>query len=496
MSGLPEFKFQINGFGIGSIKSCMFASKSNSFFSDAFGTLAMRTVGVALTFVSTPVIARLLGPLEFGAYSAAVALASLLTALAPLGSERILVRNVSATKSPDDVARETAIAHLCTGIVTAVLVAGLLAAWGLSGLVTENTGWARTALLAVVIFVPRTVLSLRQWLAIPIIGSRRAVMPELTILPLLFTSSLLLLTTAGLKLTAANAAIASGAMVVVIWVGALQTSAIRVVYSSAWKVARHATRTEILQQYRNGIPFVSVGIGAVLTQSCMPIVIAATCGFKEAAFFTLAFSCAGLATLALPAFNLSMIPRCARFYKFGDFAGAQHAVRSAATATFALAVALSIAMWICSPLLTTLLGTDYSMVRRLLPALLLSMIVDCLTGPTNPVLQTMQMEKTHSRTLLAFIPIQFGLVFLLGETVGVEGAAFAFLVSRCLWNIVIFTRIYQVLGLIMLPYFGFMNAFRIPPPMPDCEMLKDKPEQSRWRVESSSATSLSQVKAA
>ena len=153
-------------------------------------------------------------------------------------------------------------------------------------------------------------------------------------------------------------------------------------------------------------------------------------------------------------------------------------------------------MWICSPLLTTLLGTDYSMVRRLLPALLLSMIVDCLTGPTNPVLQTMQMEKTHSRTLLAFIPIQFGLVFLLGETVGVEGAAFAFLVSRCLWNIVIFTRIYQVLGLIMLPYFGFMNAFRIPPPMPDCEMLKDRPEQSRWRVESSSATSLSQVKAA
>ena len=456
----------------------------------------MRMVGVALTFVSTPVIARLLGPLEFGAYTAVVALASLLAALAPLGSERILVRNLSATKCPDDMARETAIAHLCTGIVSAVLVAGLLAIWGLSGFIWQNPSWARTALLAAVMFVPRTVLSLRQWLAIPIIGSRRAVMPELTILPLLFTLSLLLLAAADLKLTATNTAVVYVIMIAVVWVGALQTSAIRVVYSSAWKIVRQATGAEIIQQFRSGIPFVSVGIGAVLTQSCMPIVIAATCGFKEAAFFALAFSYAGLATLALPAFNLSMIPRCARFYKCGDFSGAQHAVRSAATVTFSLALILSAVIWLGSPFLTTLLGTDYNMVRRLLPALLLSMILDCLTGPTNPVLQTMKMEKTHSRTLLAFIPIQFSLVFLLGKAVGVEGAAFAFLASRCLWNIVIFTRIYKVLGLVMLPYFGFMNALRMPQPVPESETPQHGVEQGRWQVVSVSEATMSQVKAA
>lgn len=472
------------------------ASKNNSIFSDAFGTLAMRMVGVGLTFVSTPVIARLLGPLEFGAYSAAVALASLLAALAPLGSERILVRNLSATRSPDEVARETAIAHLCTGVVTAVVTIGLFVVWGCSGLVDGNPGWSRTALLAAVMFVPRTVLSLRQWLAIPLIGSRRAVMPEVTVLPFLFTTSLLLLAAAGLRLTAANAAVISGSMTVVVWIGALQTRGIREVYNSAWKAMQHATRSEVMSQYRNGLPFVSVGIGAVVTQSCMPIVIAATCGFEEAAYFALAFSCAGLATIPLPAFNLTMIPRCARLYKSGDFTGAQHAVRSAATATFSLAVALSIAMWLGSPVLTVLLGTDYSMVSRLLPALLLSMIVDCLTGPTNPVLQTMKMEQTHSRTLLAFLPIQFGLVFLLGSAVGIEGAAIGFLISRCLWNIVIFTRIYQVRGLVMLPYFGFMDAFRIPQPASDCESPKGRSEPSRWKFVSGSATSMSQVKAA
>lgn len=474
----------------------MSLSKSNSIFNDAFGTLVMRMMGIALTFVSTLVTATLFGPVEFGAYSAALALAALLAALAPLGSERILVRNLSITKCPIETGRETAIAHLCTGLTTVVLIVGLLTAWAVCSFVTESPAWARTALLATVMFVPRTVMSLRQWLAIPIIGSRRAVIPELTVLPFMFTSSLLLLAAGGVNLTAGTAAIVYAVMISVVWFGSLQNGPIRVVYLSAWKAMRDTGRADILRQLKNGLPFVSVGIGAVVTQSCMPIVIAATCGFKDAAFFALAFSYAGLATIPLPAFNLSMIPRCAQLYKLGDFVAAQHAVRSAATVTFSLAAALSIVGWICSPFLTTLLGTRYSMVCWLLPPLFLSMIVDCLTGPTNPVMQTMKMEKTHSRTLLVFIPIQFGTVYLLGTFFGIEGAAVAFLVSRCLWNVVIFTRIYQVLGLVMLPYTGFTSAFRERSPVSDSDLPEHRPEQSFWRTVPAPEVSVSQVRAA
>ena len=321
-------------------------------------------------------------------------------------------------------------------------------------------------------------------------------MPELTVLPFMFTLSLLLLAAVGVKLTAGTAAIVYAMMIGIVWFGSLQGGPIRTVYLSAWKARRDAGRADVLRQLKCGLPFVSVGIGAVVTQSCMPIVIAATCGFKDAAFFALAFSYAGLATIPLPAFNLSMIPRCAKLYKLGDFEAAQHAVRSAATATFFIAATLSIIMWMCSPLLTILLGTDYSMVCRLLPPLLLSMIVDCLTGPTNPVMQTMKMEKTHSRTLLLFIPIQFGTVYLLGKFVGIEGAAIAFLFSRCLWNVVIVTRIYQVLGLVMLPYTGFMRAFRLHSPVSESDIPQHRPEQSFWHAVPAPEVSVSQVRAA
>jgi O-antigen/teichoic acid export membrane protein len=470
--------------------------KTNSIFDDAFGTLVMRVVGIALVFVTTMVTARLFGPAEYGVYSASLGLASLMAAIAPLGSDRILVRNLSITKCSIEMGRETAIAHICTGIITAILVVGLFAGWAVSSFIYSDPVWARTAALAALMFVPRAFMSLRQWLAIPIIGSQRAVIPELAVLPFMFTVSLLILAAVGLRLTASTAAVVYAGTVGMVWLGASQAASIRCVYSSAWKSRVDIGRGQILGQLRNGLPFVSVGIGAVLIQSCMPIVIAMTCGFKDAAFFALAFSYAGLAMIALPAFNLSMIPRCARLYNRGDFGAAQHAVRSAATLTFCLAVTLSFLMWICSPLLTILLGTEYSMVCRLLPPLLLSMIVDCLTGPTNPVMQTMKMEKTHSRTLLAFIPIQFGAVYLFGNLAGIEGAALAMLISRCLWNAFIFTRILQVRGLVMLPYPDFRKAFIEYSPALESEIAQRRSVQSLWQAVPIPEASLSQVRAA
>ena len=470
--------------------------KSTSTFSDAFGTLAMRVVGIALAFVSTAVAARLFGPAEYGAYSAALALASLLAAIAPVGSGHLLVRNLSTIKDPDEAGRETAIAHLCTAYSTALLIAVSLVVWSVSRYGFKNDEWARTSMLALIMFVPRTVMSLRQWLAIPLIGSRRAVMPEQTTLPFLFIASLLLMAAAGWKLTATSAAVVNAVTMLAVWIISSQTGPIRSVYQSSLKSVRQTCRLDVAQQFRNGLPFVSVGIGNILSQSCMPIVIAAACGFEQTAYFALAFSCAALATIPLSAFNLTMISTCARFYKQGDFLAAQHAVRSAATVTFVLSVVVSIAIWLGSPLLVTLLGAKYESVCRLLPLLLLTMIVDCLTGPTNPVMLTMKMENTHSRTIFALIPIQFGTVYLMGKVVGIEGAAFAFLASRCLWNIVIFTRIYQVRGLVMLPYLGFRSALRESSSVSENELSLCRCEQSYWRSTPNPEVSASHVRAA
>jgi O-antigen/teichoic acid export membrane protein len=470
--------------------------KTNPLFCDAFGTLVVRMFGIVLIFGSTTVLARLLGPTEYGAYSAALAMTLLLAALAPLGSDRILTRNLATAKTTEESGRETARAHLCTGITTVVFLPALLVASAVLRYGLHNQSLARTSLLTAIMLVPLTAVFLRQWIAIPLIGSRRAVIPEQTLLPFAFTVGMLLIAAAGWKSGATTAASMYAMIMVLVWFGSLQTKEIRVVYCSAWTAVSKISRSEIGRLLHEGLPFVSVSIGSILTQTCMPLVIAATCGLEATAYFALAFPYAALPTLPLGAFNLTMISRCARHYQLGEFAEAQHAVRSAATITFLLSAVISIAIWIGSPLLPMLLGAEYHMVSRLLPALFLGVIVDCLTGPTIPVMQTMKMEKTYSQALFAFIPIQWSLVYWFGNFAGVEGTALAYLSSRCLWNVIVVATIYKRRGLVMLPYLSFRKALGEFSPPPELESRRYRTKQSLWANMTTTDTSVAPARAA
>ena len=135
------------------------------------------------------------------------------------------------------------------------------------------------------------------------------------------------------------------------------------------------------------------------------------------------------------------------------------------------------------------------MICRLLPPLLLGVIVDCLTGPTIPVMQTMKMEKTYSRALLTFIPIQLSLVYWLGKVAVIEGPAIAYLISRCLWNVIIFVRIYQLRGLVMFPYLHIRQAFNELPPVLRNEK-KLQPKQSLWMTSPNTEAAVPPARAA
>lgn len=427
--------------------------------SDAFGTLVIRVAGIVLMFVSTTVAARLLGPAEYGAYSAALALAVLLASLAPLGSEQLLVRNLSITKDVEEAGREIAIAHVCTIISGLVLIIAALATWSVCSFVLDEPDWARTVLLATMLFVPSTVVLMRQWLAIPVIGSRQAAIPEQTIMPFLLTVSLFLMAAAGWKTGAVAGVAAHTIVMTVVGIGSIRVGPIHEVYRSAFNSVSSLSGADIRRQFLDGLPFLGVGIGSRISQSSVPLLIAATCGFSETACYTLAFPYAILASLPLSAFNVTMISRCARHFRAGEFSAASHAVRSAATVTVLMAAVMGLMIWVCSPLLEIVVGPEFTFVRRLLPPLLLAVIVDSMTGPTVPVMQTMQMEKTYARVLFAYIPVLWCLIFSFSRIAGVEGAACAYLISRCLWNLVVVAVIYRQRGLLMLPYLTFSSAF-------------------------------------
>ncbi len=425
-------------------------SGKESIRSAASGTLVIRALGILLLFACTTLTAGLLGPSEYGTYSAGLSLAMLLATLAPLGTDRILVKHLSIQHSMAAAAPEVAITHRCTLLVSAVLLAGCL----LIATLCHQFGlyqWRETTLLAALMFGPLTLTYLRQWVAIPLIGTRRAVMPEQILIPgcslLLLPGLFLLLPSA---LTARTAALMFSALTITVWGLTSCRGTLRAVYSEA--IAHHSPRAGALSdRFHAGLPFVFVAVGGILCQRSIPLAVAAGCSFADTAQLSYAMLIAGLPSIPLGLLNLSLIPGFARLYHADRTDQSRILARNAATLIFLISTALSAAIMVASPAFVHILGTHWRTVTVLLPTLLLATIVDCLTGPTIPVMQTTGMERTYSRLLFAYVPLQLLLLYVFSRIAAVEGAALAYLLGRCLWNILVVVMIYRQRSLIMLP---------------------------------------------
>ena len=167
--------------------------KPSAWLSDALSALLVRAVGIVLVFVSTTMLARFLGPAEYGTYSAALGLAMLLATLAPLGTDRILSQTLACAMKSDssdqlgrangESAKSISVAYLCTIMSIGVLLTVLMAFVSFGSFAGVSSAWIATALSATMILVPLTLSYLRQWTAMPIVGTSRAMLAEQTLLP-------------------------------------------------------------------------------------------------------------------------------------------------------------------------------------------------------------------------------------------------------------------------------------------------------------------------
>ena len=164
--------------------------KHVSVISDAFGTMAVRVLGMGLVFATTVVSANVLGPLEFGAFNAGLSLTLLLASLLPMGTDRVLVRNLAMVRTPGEAGADTALAHISSLLAATCLFMLAICQRQFAEVLPIPDRWLETSMLAVIMIVPFTLTSLRQRIALPLIGTRLAVLPEQTLVPIAFLSVL------------------------------------------------------------------------------------------------------------------------------------------------------------------------------------------------------------------------------------------------------------------------------------------------------------------
>lgn len=436
--------------------------KPTAWLSDALSALFVRAVGIVLVFVSTTLLARTLGPVEYGTYSAALGLAMLMATLAPLGTDRILSQTLACgihRDMPDqratascDSARAIAVAYRCTIMSLLALLALFTGFVLLGSFAGTSPAWIATAQSAAVILVPLTLSYLRQWTAMPIIGTSKAMLAEQTLLPATMILIVLISNISGWRFSAINMAAIYATASAIIFVFSISFGRLRPLHGAALKSAFGIRHADVVGMIYRGLPLVAVSVGAVASQSTLPMAIAAGCGFENAACFALASPYATLPAVPLGVLGLSLIPQCARLHASGETSQANHCVRSAATLTFWSAFVIAACIWLVSPQLTQILGPQYHLVAEVMPILLSAVLIDCLTGPTVPVMQTMGLQRFYAKAFFGHWPLQIVLLIVGGGTWGLMGASISYLISRAIWNVLLVVRIYRSPGLLMLPY--------------------------------------------
>lgn len=436
-----------------------FVVKPVTLRSDAIGAILVRGLGITLVFASTTFAARLLGSEEYGAFSAAFSLAVLLGTLAPLGTDRIMLRNLSTSDSVNVAGRETAQTHGITAIMALGLFLLSMLAVILGDIAGISDGWQVTIFLSAVMFVPIAVTYLRQWVAIPLIGTRKALIPEQTILPLVFVVVLVVLKALNNRPTAFSAAYTYAGSMLVVWVLSLQVGILRQIYGNA--LSHRTGMSDLRQRVRQGLPFTGMAVGSAMLQRSLPLVIAATCGFSAAAQFSIALSFANLAGFPLGVLNLCILPRCTMLVRNSELHAAGILVSATAGWSLLLSCAIGILTCILSPPVIRLLGESYSEISLILWLLVTAAILDSLPGPSVALLQSLHLERVWSRIIATFVPLQLLTVWMASDFAGLPGAAIGYLATRALYNLLIVATVYRLRGMFIFPRFSMFRLARL-----------------------------------
>lgn len=146
--------------------------------SSAAGTAGLRVVATGLAFVTSVVLARLLGPSGYGVYAYVIALLYLLSIPASMGMSKLLIRNVSAYRARSEPGLTAGLLERSDQLVVAASIAVALIAYAASaGLSGDPTSTKTRCFWIVLPALPLLVLARTKQSALQ--GLNRVVLGQL-----------------------------------------------------------------------------------------------------------------------------------------------------------------------------------------------------------------------------------------------------------------------------------------------------------------------------
>ena len=405
------------------------------------GTAGLRAAQAVLTLLITVVLARLLAPEGYGAYSFAIAVVSFLAIPSELGVPGLAVREIAVANARNDWPRMRAFITWSHRNVAAVSLVVVLAAALVLSLVRDGIDRERLACLWLgLLLVP--LVSLGALRSAMLQGLKKVVlgqMPEFVIRPAVF-----LLLIGALLVTGRAIESAADAMALQLVAAALSFSAGLLLFArhrpAGLRVAEHAAVDGLW--WRSGIAF---GLFAAMRLVNGRTDVLALGLFRDDAEVGVYRVAAQLATAII--FGLQIVnpiqgPHLAHIYATGDMEAFQRVVTRTSRIVFAITVPTVCAVvLIGKPIIALAFGGAYEGAYLPLVVLSAGQLVNACMGSVGSVLNMTGHERDTVRCLAAGAAVNVALNLLLTPQMGMMGAAAATSASLVTWNLLMWRRV-------------------------------------------------------
>ena len=410
----------------------------------AAGSLGLKVGGAGLGFINSILLARLLGPTEFGVYSIVLSVVNVAAMLAVLGLPMLVTREVAANaehgnwgrlKGVMDAAHRTMLlAVLVLLCVSAILLFG---GW-------VKTGLPRLAALIAMALVP--IIAFSQLRAAILRGLHWVVLadiPDLLVRPVvmlaLLSGAFLSLIDAtvvhalGIYLAAGTLAFAVGTWWLITKQPAGLKSAVPHAPENAWML--------------DAMPFLAINIIGALEGQVSLYLLGYLGGADQAGLFQVTSQLVGLIAMGLVAVNMPLQPNLAAAWSRGDKEHAQRLLADTARIGTGIAVLGVLLILVFAESILRLYGVEYVAGAQALRILAIGQLINAAMGSCGILLlmtghQRIVLQGTAFGLLLSALIAYFSIPHY-----GVAGGAIAAAAGLAFWNIYFTAYAMNKLGL-------------------------------------------------
>lgn len=408
-------------------------------------SIAIKIFGLGFSLLTAIILARTLGPEQYGVYSYVLAIVSILAIPAMFGLPTLIVRETAKAEVKQEwglmrglwswANRITASLSLLIALIAAVIL--WLNRDSFSQIQFFTFAWG-------IAFIPLSALAALRGASLR--GLRKVIqgqLPEQVLKPALFIVMLAAVALTGFTQFTAESAMMLNAL----------SAGVAFVFG-AWLLWRVKPKqlASVKREYERKTWFASVvplamvaGLDIVLHHADV-IMLGLLATSQDVALYRVAFQGAALIVLATEAFKMISTPHFSKLFHQGDMITFQKlAIKNARYGlAFAIPCALIFILW-GKPIISLVFGDEFVASYKSLVVLLMAQLIHVAIGVGGPLLNSCGYEKGTLIAQLVTVIINLILNYLFIPAWGVEGAAWATFIAICIRKIMIWMMTYYYL---------------------------------------------------